>query len=50
MFRCLDVVIGFDEQTLEACFDILSDIAGLRKGITVAYGKGDVELLTQSSV
>lgn len=45
-----DVVVGFYEQALDACLDVLADVAGLGERVAVADGKGDVELLAEGSV
>jgi len=45
VFSRLDVVVGIDEETLDACFDILSYVSSLCKRIAVAYCEGNVKLL-----
>lgn len=44
------VVVGLDEEALDAGLDVLADVAGLGKGVAVADGEGDVDLLAQGPV
>ena len=45
----LDVVVGLDQEPLDARLDVLADVAGLREGVAVAYRKGNVDRLAQGS-
>ena len=47
MLRGPGIVVRLDEESLDACLDILPNVAGLREGVAVGYCEGDVELLAQ---
>ena len=49
VFGSLDVVVGFDQEALDAGLDVLADVAGLCEGVAVADGERDVELLAEGS-
>lgn len=49
MLGGLNVVVGFDEETLDAGFDVLADVACLGEGVAVADSEGDVEFFAEGS-
>lgn len=49
MFGRLGVIVCFDEESFDTAFDVLAYVAGLCERIAIAYCKGNVEFLAQSS-
>ena len=45
MFGRLSVVVGLDQESFDAAFDVLADVAGLCERIAVAYREGNINLL-----
>lgn len=49
LFCGFGVIVCFDKEALDACLDVLADVAGLGEGVAVADGEGNVEFLAESS-